>query len=124
MGKDEAILTAGPVRLRPILMTACSTIAGMIPIAIGLGAGAETRGPMGACVVGGLVTSTLLTLVVIPVMYSLVDDGGQWALRLVKKRTEEATSETESSEAPATDVKADPKSTEAIDVSKAPPRAR
>ena len=69
MGKDEAILTAGPIRLRPILMTACSTIAGMIPIAIGLGAGAETRGPMGACVVGGLVTSTLLSLFVIPVLY-------------------------------------------------------
>ena len=50
-------------------MTACSTIAGMIPIAIGVGAGAETRAPMGACVVGGLVTSTLLTLVVIPVLY-------------------------------------------------------
>ncbi len=113
MGKDEAILTAGPVRLRPIIMTACSTIAGMIPIAIGIGAGAETRGPMGACVVGGLVTSTLLTLVVIPVMYSLVDDGGQWVLRLVKRPTE----------APAADVKADPKPTEAID-SKAPPRAR
>ena len=74
MSKDEAILTAGPVRLRPILMTAFSTIAGMLPIAIGLGAGAETRAPMGTCVVGGMFTSTMLTLIVIPVMYSLFDD--------------------------------------------------
>jgi HAE1 family hydrophobic/amphiphilic exporter-1 len=85
MGKDEAILTAGPVRLRPILMTALSTIAGMIPIAIGLGAGSETRAPMGACVVGGLVTSTMLTLVVVPVMYSLMDDAGRWVLRSMKR---------------------------------------
>ena len=60
----------------PILMTAFSTIAGMTPIALGLGAGAETRAPMGTCVVGGMLTSTLLTLVVIPVMYTLVDDFG------------------------------------------------
>ena len=71
--RDEALRRAGPVRLRPILMTACSTIAGMIPIAIGLGEGAESRAPMGACVVGGMITSTLLTLLVIPAVYSLVD---------------------------------------------------
>ena len=58
------------------MMTAFSTIAGMIPIAIGLGAGSETRQPMGACVIGGMLTSTLLTLVVIPVVYSLLDDVG------------------------------------------------
>jgi HAE1 family hydrophobic/amphiphilic exporter-1 len=74
MSKDDALLHAGPVRLRPILMTAFSTIAGMIPIAIGLGEGAESRAPMGVCVVGGMLTSTLLTLVVIPVMYSVADD--------------------------------------------------
>jgi hydrophobic/amphiphilic exporter-1 (mainly G- bacteria), HAE1 family len=78
MGKTDALLKAGPVRLRPILMTAFSTIAGMIPIAIGLGEGAESRAPMGTCVVGGMVTSTLLTLIVIPVMYSLLDDFGVW----------------------------------------------
>ena len=65
---EDAPLMAGPVRLRPILMTAFSTIAGMIPIAIGLGAGSETRQPLGACVIGGMLTSTLLTLVVIPVV--------------------------------------------------------
>jgi HAE1 family hydrophobic/amphiphilic exporter-1 len=116
-------------------MTACSTIAGMIPIAIGIGAGAETRGPMGACVVGGLVTSTLLTLVVIPVMYSLVDDGGQWVLRVVKRLSGEEAPQGESAmkpssaEIPATEVSAagdvtvDPEP-EAIDVSEAPPNAR
>jgi len=89
LSKTDALLRAGPVRLRPILMTACSTIAGMIPIAIGLGAGAETRAPMGTCVVGGMITSTLLTLVVIPVMYSLLDDAGKWISRLRPAQPEE-----------------------------------
>ncbi len=80
--KTEALMRAGPVRLRPILMTAFSTIAGMIPIAIGLGEGSEVRAPMGTCVVGGLITSTLLTLVVVPVMYSLLDDLGARVRRL------------------------------------------
>ena len=82
-GVDEALLEAGPVRLRPILMTAFSTIAGMLPIAIGLGAGAETRAPMGTCVVGGMITSTLLTLVVVPVVYSLMEQVAGWFKRLV-----------------------------------------
>ena len=60
---------AGLVRLRPILMTAFSTIAGILPIAIGFGAGAESRRPMGVAVVGGMLTSTFLTLLVIPVVY-------------------------------------------------------
>jgi HAE1 family hydrophobic/amphiphilic exporter-1 len=83
MSKQEAILAAGPVRLRPILMTALSTIAGMIPVAIGLGEGSESRAPMGTAIVGGLVTSTLLTLVVIPVVYSLMDDLAAWMGRLL-----------------------------------------
>lgn len=83
MEKNEALLMAGPVRLRPILMTAFSTIAGMIPIAIGLGAGSETRQPLGACVIGGMLTSTLLTLVVIPVVYSLLDDLSSGVLRIL-----------------------------------------
>jgi hydrophobic/amphiphilic exporter-1 (mainly G- bacteria), HAE1 family len=72
--KDDALRRAGPVRLRPILMTAFSTIAGMTPMVLGLGDGAESRAPMGTCVVGGMITSTLLTLIVIPVVYSLIDD--------------------------------------------------
>lgn len=67
----EAMIQAGVVRLRPILMTAFSTIAGIIPIAIGFGAGAESRRPMGVAVVGGMLTSTFLTLIVIPMVYVL-----------------------------------------------------
>lgn len=78
MSRYEAQLKAGPVRLRPILMTAFSTVAGMIPVAIGLGAGAETRSPMGTAIVGGMLTSTLLTLIVVPVVYSLLDDLAAW----------------------------------------------
>jgi HAE1 family hydrophobic/amphiphilic exporter-1 len=59
-------------------MTACSTIAGMLPVAIGLGAGAETRSPMGTAIVGGMMTSTVLTLIVVPVVYSLLDDVAGW----------------------------------------------
>ncbi|MBN1911611.1 MAG: efflux RND transporter permease subunit [Pirellulales bacterium] len=83
MERNQAILTAGPVRLRPILMTALSTIAGMVPVAIGLGSGAETRAPMGTAIVGGLVTSTILTLVIVPVVYSLLDDLGGGVRRLL-----------------------------------------
>lgn len=84
MEQIEALKIAGPVRLRPILMTTFSTVAGMLPIALGVGAGSESRQPMGACVIGGLLISTLLTLVVIPVVYSLLDDlkkvpGTYWA---------------------------------------------
>ena len=68
-----ALLEAGPVRLRPILMTSAATIAGMIPVALGQSEGGEQRAPMALCVIGGLTTSTLLTLVVVPVVYSLVD---------------------------------------------------
>ncbi|MCX6869077.1 MAG: efflux RND transporter permease subunit, partial [Verrucomicrobia bacterium] len=68
-----AMMEAGKVRLRPILMTAFSTVAGIMPIAIGFGAGAESRRPMGVAVVGGMLTSTFLTLYVIPVVYVLLD---------------------------------------------------
>jgi multidrug efflux pump subunit AcrB len=70
----EAMTQAGMVRLRPILMTAFSTIAGILPIAIGFGAGAESRRPMGIAVVGGLLTSTFLTLFVVPVVYTFFSD--------------------------------------------------
>lgn len=70
----EAMVQAGLVRLRPILMTAFSTVAGIIPIAIGFGAGAESRRPMGVAVVGGMLTSTFLTLFVVPVVYTFFSD--------------------------------------------------
>jgi multidrug efflux pump len=69
----DAMVRAGLVRLRPILMTSFSTIMGILPIAIGFGAGAESRRPMGVAAVGGMITSTFLTLVVIPVVYVLFD---------------------------------------------------
>jgi multidrug efflux pump len=77
----DAMLEAGIIRLRPILMTAFSTIAGILPIAIGFGAGAESRRPMGMAVVGGLLTSTFLTLLVIPVVYTVLSDLGDYARR-------------------------------------------
>jgi multidrug efflux pump subunit AcrB len=67
----DAMVQAGLVRLRPILMTAFSTIAGILPIAIGFGAGAESRRPMGVAVVGGMITSTFLTLYIIPTVYTV-----------------------------------------------------
>ncbi len=83
MRRDDAVLRAGPVRLRPILMTAFSTIAGMTPVALGLGSGAEARAPMGTAIVGGMLTSTVLTLVVVPVVYTLMDDLGAGTRRLL-----------------------------------------
>ena len=74
MTRHEAILQAGPVRLRPILMTTIAMVFGMLPVALGLGEGAETRSPMGIAVIGGLLTSLFLTLVVVPSAYDLFDD--------------------------------------------------
>jgi hydrophobe/amphiphile efflux-1 (HAE1) family protein len=78
----DAMIEAGRVRLRPILMTAFSTIAGILPIAIGFGAGAESRRPMGVAVVGGMLTSTFLTLIVIPIVYVVFSE---LAHRVVRK---------------------------------------
>jgi HAE1 family hydrophobic/amphiphilic exporter-1 len=71
--RDDALLQAGPTRLRPILMTASAAILGMLPVAIGLGEGSEVQAPMATAVIGGLITSTVLTLFVVPVAYSLLD---------------------------------------------------
>jgi HAE1 family hydrophobic/amphiphilic exporter-1 len=73
-----AILDAARVRVRPIIMTTVAMIAGMLPLAFAIGEGAEQRSPMAHAVIGGLITSTLLTLYVVPVVYSLIDDAGQW----------------------------------------------
>jgi len=75
MEKMEAILTAGRVRLRPILMTTSTTVLGLLPMAIGMGDGAEIRTPMAITVIIGLITSTILTLLVIPTVYSVLDRG-------------------------------------------------
>lgn len=75
LSKIEAIVQAGEVRLRPILMTTSTTVLGLLPMAVGLGDGAEIRTPMAITVVAGLISSTLLTLVIIPTVYSLLDRG-------------------------------------------------
>ena len=74
----EATLDSGVARLRPILMTTIAMIAGMVPIALGIGAGSQTRSPMAMAVIGGLMTSTLLTLVVIPVVFTYMDGLQIW----------------------------------------------
>ncbi|MEI7705475.1 MAG: efflux RND transporter permease subunit [Deltaproteobacteria bacterium] len=79
----EALLEAGPIRLRPILMTTVAMIAGMIPVALARGDGAETRVPMGVAIIGGLLTSTVLTLGIVPVVYSLLDEA---QARLARRR--------------------------------------
>ena len=74
MERGLAILTAARVRLRPIMMTTLAMIFGMLPLALGLGEGSEQRAPMGQAVIGGVITSSILTLVVVPVIYSVFDD--------------------------------------------------
>ncbi len=74
----DSLLQAGQVRLRPIMMTTAAMIAGMTPLALGLGEGGETQAPMGRAIIGGVITSTLLTLVVIPVLYTYLDRFAEW----------------------------------------------
>ena len=73
MNRNDALIAAGQVRLRPILMTTTAMIFGMLPLALGLGEGAEQQAPMGRAIIGGVITSTLLTLVVVPVIYTYLD---------------------------------------------------
>jgi HAE1 family hydrophobic/amphiphilic exporter-1 len=81
LDRREAIITAGRTRLRPIMMTTLAMIFGMLPLALALGAGSEMRAPMARAVIGGLITSTFLTLLVVPVVYSLLDDLVAWVRR-------------------------------------------
>ena len=77
MDRYEALITAGRTRLRPIMMTTLAMIFGMLPLALAIGAGAEMRAPMARAVIGGLITSTFLTLLVVPVVYTILDDVGE-----------------------------------------------
>jgi HAE1 family hydrophobic/amphiphilic exporter-1 len=77
MPRDEAVLTAGPTRMRPILMTASAAMLGMLPLALALGRGSEVQAPMATAVIGGLATSTFLTLFVVPTVYTVFDDLAQ-----------------------------------------------
>jgi hydrophobe/amphiphile efflux-1 (HAE1) family protein len=90
LGQREAILAAGQVRLRPIVMTTLAMIFGMLPMAIGMGDGGETQAPMGRAVIGGVITSTLLTLVVVPVAYTYLDSLGKRCARWFSGKHEHA----------------------------------
>jgi len=81
LGQFEALMEAGQVRLRPILMTTLAMVFGMLPMAIGMGDGGESQAPMGRAVIGGVITSTILTLVVVPVAYTYLDSLGKRAAR-------------------------------------------
>ncbi|MDR0424426.1 MAG: efflux RND transporter permease subunit [Clostridiales Family XIII bacterium] len=72
--REEAIVNAGRYRLRPILMTGLTTCLGLLPLSLGIGSGAELQAPMGITVIGGLIFSTLITLIIVPVIYTIVDD--------------------------------------------------
>jgi len=72
--REEAILNAGRFRIRPIAMTMMTTSLGLLPLSFGIGTGAELQAPMGITVIGGLVFSTVITLVIVPVFYSIMDD--------------------------------------------------
>ncbi len=85
--RARALVDAGQLRLRPIVMTTLAMIFGMLPTAIGSGQGSEFRAPMAHAVIGGLITSTLLTLIVVPVVYTYLDDFGAWAGVWLKKWT-------------------------------------
>jgi multidrug efflux pump subunit AcrB len=80
----QALIEAGVSRLRPILMTSLATVAGTLPLALGIGAGAEVRSPMGIAIMGGFTTSTLLTLVVVPVLFTYVDNFQRWMMNVLK----------------------------------------
>jgi HAE1 family hydrophobic/amphiphilic exporter-1 len=89
--RREALIQAGRVRLRPILMTTFALVAGMVPVAMGGGEGGDFRAPLGIAVIGGVVTSTLLTLLVIPTVYEILADSRDWlGLKLLGPRKEKA----------------------------------
>lgn len=100
LGRDEALLRAGPIRLRPILMTTLALILGMIPVASGLGAGGSFRAPMAIAVIGGLITSTILTLLLVPVAYAVLDI---MLGRLATLRNRQPNPKTTSASAPASE---------------------
>lgn len=84
--REEALVEAGRVRLRPILMTSFALVAGMIPVAMATGEGADFRAPMGIAIIGGVVTSTLLTLLVIPTIYDIMATGRDRAVAWLQRR--------------------------------------
>lgn len=90
MNMQEALLRAGPTRMRPILMTAGASVLGMLPMAVGLAEGSEIQAPMATAILGGLVTSTLLTLLVVPVVYTYMDGISDWCMRLFRNKASQS----------------------------------
>jgi HAE1 family hydrophobic/amphiphilic exporter-1 len=86
LDRREALIHAGHVRLRPILMTTFALVAGMVPVALGSGEGGDFRAPLGITVIGGVVTSTLLTLLVIPTVYEVLADSRDWLIARFTRR--------------------------------------
>jgi len=86
MSVRDALVRAGRIRLRPIMMTTLALIAGMIPVALGYGEGADFRAPLGRAVIGGVIASTILTLVVIPTVYEIVEDWRDALLARFRRR--------------------------------------
>jgi HAE1 family hydrophobic/amphiphilic exporter-1 len=82
----EALIEAGRTRLRPILMTTFALVAGMLPVALGTGEGADFRAPLGRAVIGGVITSTFLTLLVIPTIYEILSEWREWIMTRVFRR--------------------------------------
>jgi HAE1 family hydrophobic/amphiphilic exporter-1 len=89
----ESLIQAGAIRLRPILMTTFALIAGMLPVALGRGEGSQFRAPMGVAVIGGVITSTFLTLLVIPTGYEILDEWRAWFARKLGRRPKQMTAE-------------------------------
>ena len=101
----DAMMEAGQVRLRPILMTTAAMIGGMLPLALGVGEGGETQAPMGRAIIGGVITSTLLTLVVVPVLYTYLDNWNE--LRKAKGAVRAAAAAASAAAAVTSDLGAD-----------------
>ncbi len=101
--RHEALLLAAKVRLRPILMTTLAMVFGMVPLALALSEGSEQRSPMGQAVIGGVITSSLLTLVVVPVVYCYLDDLSVWLGRVLGMKTATASPQVEASTSGQTD---------------------
>ena len=86
MERYEAILEAGPSRLRPIFMTTLTTVLGLVPLALGIGEGAELQAPMAIVVIFGLLFSTMITLLLVPVVYTFLDDLSNWWKRIFRRK--------------------------------------
>jgi HAE1 family hydrophobic/amphiphilic exporter-1 len=86
MERREALLEAARVRLRPILMTTLAMIFGMLPLAAALGEGGEQRGPLGQTVIGGVITSSILMLVALPVVYTVLEDRADWSRAVFRRK--------------------------------------